>query len=163
MDKSRMKQFSKSFVTASLRGLLAFAVFGFALYAYAITYPATQPNPASGIVGMFVGETAGTYTGSAAGDYETANGYCDTLVADSHVCTPMEMINTYNHNPSALTGETASFWVNNGPPGYISNLNNDCSGWSSASTSTFGSVWNTSGDSSFVTPCNLSRAYACCK
>ncbi len=158
-----MKRFSKSFVTASFRGLLAFAVFGFALYAYAITYPVSQPNPASGIVGMFVGKTAATYTGNTAGDYETANGYCNTDYTDSNVCTPMEMINTYNNNPSALTGETASLWVNNGPPGYISNLNNDCNGWSSNSSTIFGSIWNTTKDASFVTSCDLSRAYACCK
>ena len=162
MKKNRIKNVSQAFVGSMLKGLIVFAVFSTALYAYAVSYP-TQPNPISGVVGTFVGETGGVYNGANASDYETANGYCDALVADSHVCTPMEMINTYNHNPSALTGETASFWVNNGPPGYISNLNNDCNGWSSSDSATFGSVWNTTKDASFVTSCDLSRAYACCK
>lgn len=163
MKKTRVKNISKQFISASLRGLASFAVFGFALYAYAVSYPATDPGPVTGVVGLFVGETPSTYTGNAAGDYETANGYCDALEPGAHVCTPMEMINTYNHAPALLSGETASFWINAGPPGYISNLNNDCNGWNSNSSTTFGSVWNTTNDSSFVTSCDLSRAYACCR
>jgi len=167
MKKSSIKNFSKSLISASLRGLAVFAVFGFALYAYAVTYPATQPNPVSGVVGLYVGKTPSTYQGGNAGSYETANSYCAAAHTDSHVCTPIEMINTYNHNPAAIAGETDSLWINNGAPAYFSSISNDCLGWSTSGTlfnqPVFGSIWDASNNYGVITTCNNSRAYACCK
>lgn len=167
MKKNSVRQLSKSLISASLRGLAVFAVFGTALYAYAVTYPSSQPNPVSGVVGLYVGKTAASYNGGSAGSYQSANGLCSAAFANSHVCTPMEIINTYNHNPSALTGVTGSMWVNNGAPAYFSSISNDCQGWNQSGTlygqAVFGSVWDATNKYGVITTCNNSRPYACCK
>ena len=166
MKKKSAKSFSKSLVSASLWGLGVFLVFGAALYTYAVTFPATQPGPASGVVGLYVGKTA-TYNGGAAGSYQAANNLCHNAFANSHVCTPMEIINTYNHNPSAITGVTGSMWVNSGAPAYFSSISNDCQGWTQSGTlygqAVFGSIWDATNKQGVITTCNNSRAYACCK
>jgi len=162
MKKSKLKIVSHALISASLRGFAAFAIFGMALYAYAITYPVNQPNPVSGVVGLYVGKTA-VFNGSQSG-YANANSKCSTAHPDSHICPSMEIINSYNHNSSGpIASATGSLWVNNGPPGYMLNVANDCNGWKSNGTAIFGSVWNTSKDASFITPCNLTRSFACCK
>ena len=161
MSKTSAKSLSKSFITALLRGLAVFAVFGMALYAYAITYPA-QPNAVSGVVGLYVGKT--TVTTGNVGGYVVANNLCQAVDVDSHICTAMEMANTYNHNPTgSLSSETGSLWINNGPPGYITNVVNDCAGWTTDYPATFGTVWDVDQDASFITSCDLPRSFACCK
>ncbi len=167
MKKNSVRNFSKTLISASLRGLAVFAVFGAAVFAYAVNYPVSQPNPVSGIVGLFEGVTPGTYQGGDAGSYSGANNYCNSAYPDSHVCTPMEIINTYNHDPTAITGETASMWVNNGAPAYFSSISNDCQGWSQSAKlygqNVFGSVWNATKQYGVITTCDSARAYACCK
>ncbi len=162
-----MKKFSSTLLSIFAKGLAIFAVFGVSVYAYAVVYPANQPSPTSGVVGLYVGKTSTLYKGGDAGSYETANNYCDSVVTDSHVCTPMEIINTYNHNPSAIASETASLWVNNGAPAYFSSISNDCQGWNQSGTlygqAVFGSIWDSNHKYGVITTCNNSRAYACCK
>ena len=166
MKKNYVRKIYKSFASAALRGLVVFAVFGASFYAYAVTYPANQPNPISGVVGLYVGKTA-VHQGGEAGGYIAANDYCDAIYPDSHVCTPMEIINTYNNNPAAITGETDSLWINNGAPAYFSSISNDCQGWTQSGTyygqAVFGSVWDTNNQYGVITTCSNSRAYACCK
>lgn len=164
MKKSRIKLVSNALISASLRGLAVFAVFGMSLYAYAaISYP-TQPGPVTGVVGLYVGKTVGTYNGNQGG-YENVNALCAAVEADSHVCTPMEIVNTYNHDPS-FTGTGSSVWVNNGAPAYYASVVNDCQGWTTAAplygNSVFGSVWSVNGYGS-ITTCDFQRAFACCK
>ena len=161
MKKGRVKNVSKALISASFRGLAVFAIFGMALYAYAISYP-TQPGPVTGVVGLYVGKTA-PYNGNRGG-YGAVNTLCDNVEEGAHVCTAMEMINTYNHAPSGpIASETASLWINNGPPGYIVYVSNDCEGWQMTSSTQFGSIWNTQKDSSSNTSCDLTRSFACCK
>ena len=160
------KQFIKKLVAPIGKGILIFAIFGFALYAYAaITYP-PEPGPVTGIVGQFTGLSA-TSDGSAGG-YAGVNGVCDTAFSGSHVCTAMEVINTYNHNPVFLAGASGQAWINDGPPGHHETLSNDCKGWSFnlASEGGFGryaSVWHFTSHKALIQFCNESLPFACCK
>ncbi len=144
------------------KGILIFAVFGFALYVYAavVDFPDTAPMPVTGVVGMFVGISAET-DGSASG-YTNANLYCSSAHAGSHICTAMEIINTYNNNPSSLPG-SGNVWINNGPPGYDQTQANDCMGWNSPDGEVFGSIWRFDSDDSGISPCVSSFQFACCK
>jgi len=117
----------------------------------------------TGDSGRYVGSTPATYDGSQ-GDYSAANNRCVLNIAGSHICTAMEMISSYNNDPSGpISTLVGSVWVNNGPPGYISNVANDCQGWDSNGSTIFGYVWDGTKDASYVTPCNLTRKFACCK
>jgi hypothetical protein len=113
--------------------------------------------------GWFIGISNTALNGLQSG-YSTANNQCITAFAGSHICTAMEMIATYNNYPAGpIAALAGSVWVNNGPPGYISNVANDCEGWNSSGSTIFGYVWDGVKDSSYVTPCNLTRKFACCK
>ncbi len=127
----------------------------------ALTAFALPPPVSDGYFGVYTGSTASTYNGNQ-GSYEAANAFCDADHSGSHICTALEMVNSYNNLPGAITGLAESVWVNNGPPGYISNVTNDCSGWKSNGSTIFGYVWDGTQDASFVTPCNLMRKFACC-
>lgn len=166
MKKRNAKSFSKSLISASLRGLAVFLVFGAALYTYAVSYPVDQPNAVSGVVGLYVGRTTSTSDGNAGG-YGAANAACNSQFEDSHICTAMEMINTYNHNPTAVTGETGVVWINTGPPAYTSAAPNDCKGWTANAPSPqeqfFGTSWNFDIDRGTATFCIVAQAFACCK
>ena len=163
MKKRSVKHFSKSLVSASLRGLAVFLIFGTALYAYAaVSYPSGQPNSVSGLVGLYVGQTTTTSDGNI-GSYQAANSECAAVDADSHVCTPMEIINTYNHNPSAVTGEGGVVWVNSGAPANTTPAINDCNGWKDNSLGYYGNVWSFDSDYSGILPCMVALPVACCK
>ncbi|MBU0460936.1 MAG: hypothetical protein KJ771_09105 [Nanoarchaeota archaeon] len=163
MKKNSVKKFSKSLMSASLRGLTVFAVFGMALYAYAVNYPSSQPNPVSGVVGLYVGQTAGTWDGNIGG-YQAANAVCAGVEPDSHICSPMEIVNTYNHNASSVTAETGTVWVNSGAPANTSPAVNDCNGWKNNSLSYYGNVWSFgSNDFAGILPCAFALPIACCK
>lgn len=163
MKKSALKKFFRFVLNNSVKGLVIFLAFGTAAYVYAITYPATQPNDVSGVVGLFVNATPTAYNGNTVGGYENANEICAKTFEYSHVCTAMEMTNTYNHAPALLNGLTESYWINQGSPGNLTDVNNDCRGWKSGLSTDFGSVWNTQKDASYITSCDLSRKIACCK
>lgn len=161
MKKNRAKHYSKALISASLKGLAIFAVFGAALFAYAVNFPTSQPNPVSGVVGLYVGKT-GTTNGSAGG-YAGANNLCGAAYTHSHVCTPMELMNTYNHNLSAVSGETGVVWVNSGAPANTTPAINDCQGWSDSSLVFYGNVWSFNTDYSGILPCMVTLPIACCK
>lgn len=163
MKKSALKKFFQFTLSNSIKGLVIFLAFGTAAYVYAISYPATQPNAVSGVVGLFVGSTQKQRIGNEAGSYSAANNYCEADFEYSHICTAMEMTNTYNHAPTAFDGQNSSLWINGGVPGNATAVNNDCRGWNSASSRDFGSVWNPAKRSGYLTSCDLERSYACCK
>jgi hypothetical protein len=162
------KQFVKKFFAPIGKGIAVFAVFGFALYAYAaITYP-PEPGPVTGVVGQFIGLSETNYT--SGNGYNSANAQCPT---GSHICTAMEIINTYNNNPTAfngLTGPDVRGWINNGPPGYLATPANDCNGWQTTSGTKYGSIWIFNLDAqpsgakqALLQTCNNSYPFACCK
>ncbi|MBU1017805.1 hypothetical protein KKA33_02130 [Patescibacteria group bacterium] len=105
-------------------------------------------------------------TGDVAGGegYKSADALCDpTVVANSHVCTAEEVINAYVMDADTLTGKSGLAWINNGPPGYVKYVTNDCNGWTTNTSTIFGSVWSFDADASFITPCNQNIPFACCK
>lgn len=148
------------------KGILIFAVFGLALYAYAsIVYP-PQPTPVTGVVGQFVGKTPSTYNGDRGG-YDIANTLCSSSFSGSHICTPMEMINTYNNNPTAISSITDPLWLNSGAPAYYLSVSNDCLGWTTTTSlygsPVYGSVWDTDKKYGMMTFCSTNLSFACCK
>lgn len=108
---------------------------------------------------VYAGQTA-PFDG-AQGGYVNVDNLCNGVVTGSHVCTAAEVILSYALGVSVPN--SGSVWINNGPPGYVKYVTNDCNGWQTNASTIFGSIWNFSSDASFVTPCNLSRAFACCK
>lgn len=148
------------------KGIIIFAVFGLSLYAYAsVNFPTSDPSTVTGVVGQFVGLSSSTVDGSRGG-YNGANNQCDS---GSHICIAEEITRSYvNGNLSIITA-TGMAWINNGPPGYVENLSNDCNGWKSNSPAMYGSVVNFDrgvpfiDDSFYIQPCIASYAFACCK
>lgn len=150
-------------------GLKAFAVLlivAFGFYAYAqISWPAADPNPVSGVVGMYVGKTAGTTDGNVGG-YDTANDLCESAFSGSHICSTAEMVNSYNHMnvQSPINGETGIVWINSAAPGNISPAINDCKGWANNGlTPYYGTVWNFGIKVAAIQPCAVQLQFACCK
>jgi hypothetical protein len=154
--------------------ILALAVGGFYAYA-AITWPANPPNPTPGVVGMFVGESTASFDASSS--YSGVNGNCANGggdLAGSHICTPDEMANSYNHQNAqsavvtypVTAGHSATLWVNSGTPGYTANAN-DCQGWSAVDSPNnnmvYGTVWNFESKSGGLLPCTTGKKFACCK
>jgi len=177
---------NKSFVklakwisSVGIKGLGVFLVAGAAMWVYAadIDWPANPVNLTSqGVVGEFITLSASKYSTGAG--YNGVNDYCENLVdhEGSHVCTPMEMINTYNFNTSVLPPSEYAL-VNNptGGDGFA----NDCEGWSnlkgyvgnittgSRDQMVFGSVWDFDEQRSIIMQCNHIKTkalpFACCK
>lgn len=107
-------------------------------------------------------------TGPSIGDvnpngYQSADDLCEGVIVDSHVCTAEEIINAYVMDADTLTGKTGLAWINNGPPGYVKYVTNDCNGWNTNVSTIFGSVWSFTAHASFITPCNQNIPFACCK
>ena len=173
--KRKIKNIINWLKDAVLKSLVILLVVAAGYYAYAqITWPADNPNPVSGVVGMFVGESDGVFDASV-NSYDDANALCsnhtDVNIAGSHVCTPAEMTNSYNHgtvgvSPIYLYNTSATLWVNSGPPGYTANAN-DCKGWtktdSPADNPNFGTVWNFDGKYGGLLHCRDDKKFACCK
>jgi hypothetical protein len=166
MKRTIAKSFSRSLTQALLRGLAVFAIFGAAVYTYAsIAYPVNQPNPVSGVVGLYVGKTASTYGGNI-GSYQSANNLCASVPAansGAHVCSPMEIVNTYNHDAATASAATGTVWLNAGTPGNTQPAVNDCNGWKSNGLDYYGNVWSFDQDYSGILPCMVSLSVACCK
>lgn len=167
---------------AGLKALVVLLLVTAGFYTYAqITWPAADPNDVSGIVGKFVGDSIdksrsgnlGTFEASSS--YQDANDFCSTNtdqdVAGSHVCTPDEMINSYNHGVSGISPiftytDSTTLWINNGPPAFTANAN-DCKGWvettSPLENPNYGTIWNFSTKAGGLLPCRTGKAYACCR
>lgn len=164
---------------SALKSIVILLVVIVGFYAYAsINWP-SDPNPVSGVVGMFVGSTETVF--STPSDYKTVNGWCETgtiITPDgnvdgigAHVCTPDEMINSYNHgndNSVIKTFYTAHndipfLWINSGPPAYAFNAN-DCEGWTNNTSKDSGTAWDMEFHSGFLQDCNENTTqFACCK
>jgi len=173
---TKKKRFLKRIYWLKDAGIKAFVVLlivaaGFYTLA-SISWPADDPNVTTGIVGMFVGESATAYGSSI--DYDTANSYCATgggNLEGSHICTPSEMNNSYNHGTAGISAiytynSSPTLWINSGPPGYTANAN-DCKGWtainSPLSNPNYGTVWNFPDQYGGLLPCKTGKRFACCK
>jgi len=158
---------------AGLKALVILLLVASGFYALAqISWPANDPNPTTGVVGMFVGESTSAFGSSI--DYDTANSYCASgggNLQGSHICTPAEMNNSYNHGvvgvaPVYTYAGSTTLWINSGPPGYTANAN-DCKGWTATdsplSNPNYGTVWNFTSQYGGLLPCKTGKRYACCK
>jgi hypothetical protein len=120
---------------------------------------------------VYVGQTAASYTGNLNGavnvGYDDANVLCAGSVPGSHVCTTGEILETIKCNRASLP-VTDQAWISNGPPGYTARAN-DCVGWTSTSPSgptiVYGAIWafDANGGVGWVTTCNQSLKFSCCK
>ncbi len=122
---------------------------------------------------VYVGQTAATYTGDLNGaanvGYDDANALCNTAIPGSHVCTTAEILETIKCNRASLP-TTGMAWISSGPPGYTARAN-DCVGWTSTSPSpvdgstVYGAIWafDANGGIGWVTTCNMTLKFACCK
>lgn len=163
MKTSSVKKFTQLLYSSLGRGILIFLVFGLAMVTYAVVFPTVEPNPASGVVGLYVGKTPADYDGDDAIGYPAVDALCDAQFSGSHVCRLEEIVNTYTHNPGILVGINDIVWVN-GPAADVSeNTVNDCRAWRQAAAPYFGHVWNFTGLTAGVQQCNATHAYACCR
>lgn len=146
MQKKSFVKKMKSFLRPIYFGLGIFAITGLAFYVFAaITFPSAQPNPTTGIVGMFVGVSTTKYS-AAISHYDQANATCSSLYPNSHVCASMELMNSYNNGNTVIAAQTGAALVNNGPPGYTS-FSNDCLGWTNydgayGGLPVYGAIWD---------------------
>ena len=125
----------------------------------------TTPATGGGVQAVFAGLSATPRDGNDILGYKNVANECAAYGAGSHVCTLDEIAHSYV-TQAAGTGiylATGNAWINNGPPGYTSNIVNDCNGWNTASPAIFGSVWKFDTDYSMITPCNMALKFTCCK
>ena len=163
---------------AWLKAALILLIVTGGFYTYAqISWPADEPNPTTGVVGMFIGQSSKAFGDSGVGTgYANVNDLCSKNTAPdfygSHICSSMEMMNSYNHAVASSIintyNTTPTLWINNGPPGYTSN-SNDCVGWTKTDKGTdtqnpnYGAVWNFAAKAGGLSPCSTGRRFACCK
>ncbi|MDD2680597.1 MAG: hypothetical protein PHE20_00665 [Patescibacteria group bacterium] len=128
-----------------------------------LTYLQSNYTPTSMSASVYATSTPSSYNGNQGG-YTSANAFCSATLAGTHVCTSEEILQTINGGSISLPANT-TLWINSGPPGYTVNAN-DCIGWTSASATSYGTVWVrlASGDGfGALNKCDGSRRYACCK
>jgi hypothetical protein len=131
----------------------------------------TSLSKGGAFVGLTSGSTTGSFsTGSLVG-YQAANELCTEAFAGSHMCRAAEIVSTIDQNISAFAG-AAFGWAAQGPPGYTANAN-DCSGWTSESSSYLGAWWEYStdlgvtiaagGGKGFLVNCSVPQPISCCR
>lgn len=115
--------------------------------------------------GVFHHVTAASFSGNivsgGSSGYAGANAACGQ---GTHMCTPDEVLHTVSC-ASATLPSGQSTWIANGAPSFTSPAANDCAGWTSNSSSAYGSFWQFNGSSGgygIATTCNLSLKIACC-
>lgn len=114
------------------------------------------------------GLTTATYTGAQSG-YAGADVECSDQYLGSHVCSVSELTRIMGSGIVPPVGTNNQFWVNNGAPGYIQTLSNDCEGWNSDNAGTYGSVLathpTTNAKRFLISPCGTAtkRQFSCCK
>lgn len=114
---------------------------------------------------VYVGQTTIAHDGAQSG-YKNANALCAAAVSGSHVCTTSEILETIKCKP--VLPNTGQTWISNGPPGYTARAN-DCVGWTSNTGSgaeiAYGAIWawDDKGGIGWVTTCNQTLKFACCK
>lgn len=164
MKKSSYRKFRESLLSHFRGGLFAFLFLVLIMGAYAaISYP-TPLHSVSGVLGRYVGSTSSVYDGANAGSYGTAQTYCGSTFPGSHICTPIEVINSYNNQqPGGPLGAAFGVvWLNSGAPANINPAVNDCFGWTDNSFSSYASVWSFDNDYAGILPCAYENRYACC-
>jgi len=128
-----------------------------------ITGNLTVAGDKKGLAAKYVGLTA--IKKGANGGYASADAFCTPVSAGSHICTAKDITNSYVSGVAMPASGVA--WINNGPPGYVKYVTNDCDGWNSSLKTIFGSVWNFSKKASYVADCGQSVTggipFACCK
>lgn len=118
--------------------------------------------------GMFVNKTPNRHQGNVGG-YEGANSLCDSHYNGSKVCTFRDLKNTIEQkNVSNISAWSGTAWIAGGAPGFTAE-SNDCSGFTSNSTSgVYGRIWNFDIDSvdtgkGVLNVCSSTNFFACCK
>ena len=151
---------------ASLKAMVIFGLGLGAFYVYGqITFPGVAPYTVTGVVGQFVGLTTRNYGAGITG-YSGANNECRTGtrgLEGSHICTAMEIINSYNAGNAAVAAQAGNAWFNNGPPAHDATLVNDCNGWTSTVAPNYGSQWRFGDKKGLIMLCNEAMSFACCK
>lgn len=167
MKKTSLKKFTQLLYAALGRGLLIFLVFGLAMVSYAVVFPTVEPQPASGVVGLYVGPTPQSYDGNDAANYAGTNALCNAQFSGSHVCRLDEIINTYTHASASVDGLTTIAWVNAPYLGLSEGTRriNDCRGWSADDSNGrfFAHVWNFNSGISGLQQCHATHPFACCR
>lgn len=132
-----------------------------------ISFPNSAGTPRmTSSFGKFVGLSASKLSANQ-GSYAKAKAVCASYGAGAHVCTAKELINSYEYAESGATTPASStelLWINNGPPGYIYNNANDCSGWTKSTAGNFGYVWlpDSTKKYAMITSCTAPHYFACC-
>src|SRR3990167_5380798 len=110
--------------------------------------------------------TTGNITNGTLKGYSAANNICNVYYSGSHMCQAGEILNSINRNQSNVNF-TATFWISEGAPGYLSE-SYDCSGLTTSLGTSLGSIWvgstthlNTFGIGSLVA-CSAQRSIGCC-
>jgi hypothetical protein len=114
----------------------------------------------------FVGLSARS-TGSAGG-YNGGKNLCENVETGAKVCTVADLtqvlgsgdVNFTDVNNKGLLGQIR---VQQGAPGYIQTLSNDCQGWSSANAGVYSPVLITASEKFLIQDCSKSLEFACCK
>jgi hypothetical protein len=152
--------------------LLKLQTYNTGVYTDRLTVTRDGNLKASGCFGKtFVGLTASVWPGNI-GSYYAADNKCGIDYPGSHVCKVDEMLESIQcsvaGDPIRTTGGSVA-WINGGPPGDPSRNANDCIGWTSNASTSYGRVWvfdNTTGGRGTLTGCNVGGGglkYACCR
>ena len=96
-------------------------------------------------------------------DYALANDKCEALYPDSHICTAAEIIHSYSVSGNTIGSQSDVAWINNGPPGYLQTMANDCNGWTNNTNDYYGSIWDFNSNSGAIQGCYNYYSFACCK
>lgn len=170
MKKSRFKKTFKWLRNTIFQSIAVLLIVAGAVFVYAaqVTFPGTQPTPPTGIVGLFVGLSTDGYITSV-NSYKTMKDRCASYVdyttdstvtgATAHVCTPMEVLNSYNVIANFENDATGVGIMNSGPPGYTV-FANDCNGWTVRDAThmgspAFGTTWDFDGDAASLSRCDV--------
>jgi len=98
-------------------------------------------------LGQVVGSTTRDFSGniSNGSNADTDIGYVradllclDEFGAGAHMCSSAEIIRTNAESKPIISG---TYWISTGPPGFTAEAN-DCSGWTTNSTTSLGPFWN---------------------
>lgn len=129
----------------------------------------------TGSFGKFVGLST-TKTNGNKGGYAGMKTLCNSAHPESHVCSAKEIINTIEYTGAISAAPAVRLvWINNGPPAYVSDVSNDCLGWTmdnsdaqklsrygDKNVSVFGSAWSFKNNQASMTLCESELYVACC-
>lgn len=145
------------------RGILIFLVFGAAFAAYSVTFPASEPDAASGVIGLYVGKTAASYDGNDAGSYANANTLCDAEYSSSRVCTHQDIMHSLTFDPTTIGSEVDDFaWIHSFHNNVSELLVNNCGDWKMTDDS-YGNTYRLGSNVIGVQECSSTHPYACCE